>query len=107
MPATDPVMDKPKPTQRHLTPVHLHHTPTPPVLGALPLLQGTLGAVEGQAGAWGSVVLGTTLRAGLIAPAIYYFGGVKDWKKLAIASAGASATITVALLAAHALLRRV
>jgi len=71
----------------------------------------TLEVVEGSPGSWVQVLTGTVLRAGLIGGALYFTpSGSKGSKKfgtLATQSLVASSAVTVFLLAAHAVNRRI
>lgn len=68
----------------------------------------TLGAIEGAPGSWGSVLLGTALRAGLIGGVLYFYP--KSSKKVGTIlgqSLVASTVVTVMLLAAHGIIKRI
>jgi hypothetical protein len=58
----------------------------------LPSAQSAADLVEGKPGSLGRVAAHMTLRAGLLAPGIF-LAGVRDPKKLALASLGGSAGI--------------
>lgn len=98
------------PAPRPAPPSNLRLVPAalgaPRALGALDLGRSTLNVMEGQPGGWGSVVLGTGLRAGLIGGG-FYLAGERRWKQLIVGSLAASALVTVFLFAGHAVLNRV
>lgn len=72
------------------------------------MTSGTLGVVEGTPGSWGQVVLGTLLRAGMIGGALYFYPKSKrQLGHIAGQSLLASSAVTLFLLAAHAVKRRV
>lgn len=59
-------------------------------------------ALEGKPLAWGPVLVGTAVRAVVVAPG-FYIAGVRDWRQVLLGAVASSLTVTLTSLALHAM----